>query len=206
MNKKYNNMFLTFTIVISFIALYISFQTLYSLISIDGNGEFYKSIFSSMIGGLFTIFGVGLTVLYYIKRDQNSNRLKIRPFLRLNPGKSDLEKQIYVDFDSNDYAKSELGTMSFQIENIGLGPAIDIEFSELTDHTSNKQGVILSLKANEKTYYEIFYALKDVNKKLELAIIFKDLYENRYKQEFTIMNDNFRAEVIQTNEPKLLNN
>lgn len=213
MNKNYDKGFLAFAITISFVAMYISFQTLYEITTMGGNEEFYKTLFSSLIGGLSTILGVGLTVLYYMKRDlynkkkdKRDERLRIRPYLRAKKFGPKDEKGDY-DFKvelSKKIIKDDVGLkfIELRIENIGFGPAIDIQFEfELPipkDRTkpSEKKSLIQNSYKDLVLYYDYF---PYDNNEFIAIIKFKDLYDNDYEAHYTIRikSDNyFEIEMI----------
>lgn len=209
MNKKYKNMFLTFTIIISFVALYISFQTLHSIIVMDGNEEFYKAAFSSIIGGLFTIFGIGMVILYFIKRDSENKaelkgkeRLKIKPYLTLKTvdiSKIKDKSDVRIHFNPKAIlGKGETKKLFFKIENVGAGPAIEIKVFPGTirkiENTSMNIKSINILKSESKIL-EIQLDDKHLLDCFNITVSYWDLYNNIYSTKFDVWIDEKKNEI-----------
>lgn len=203
MNKKYKNTFLTFTVIISFVALYISFQTLHSIIVMDGNEEFYKAVFSSIVGGLFTIFGIAMAIMYFIKRDsenkkelKSKERLKIKPYLTLKAlDTSEIEEKSDVKIHFNPKAilgKGETKKLFFKIENVGAGPALEIKVFPGT--IRNIENTRINIKStnilkSESKILEIQLDDKYLLDCFNITVSYWDIYNNIYSTKFDVWID-----------------
>lgn len=175
----------------------------------DGNEEFYKSVFSSVIGGLFTIFGVTMVIMYFNRRDLENKeelkakeRLKIKPYLTLKTvdnsklkGKSD----VMIHFNPKAIlGKGETKKLFFKIENVGAGPAIEIKvFPGTIRNIENTRINIKSINilTSESRILEIQLDDKHLLDCFNITVSYWDLYNNIYATKFDVWIDEKKNEI-----------
>lgn len=163
---------------------------------------FFGSYIGSLITGLVTVFVFIKTTKYYKDKDERDDkvqieqrRLSLLPYMNVvNIGAEDdiLDTNIYrFTVDDEDIIKCRL---PFEITNVGLGNAVQVEYKCI-----NTKNSVTNLKANSclqinkpmKLIFYISYSKKDLyvnNKVVEqtIRISFRDLLGNNYKQDINI--------------------
>lgn len=166
------------------------------------SNDAWAAFFGSYIGGLFTLFGVGVT-LYVSVNESNEDRkntqtqiieqkrLEFLPHLSLL--NNECNKADYRIFFENKEAQNNYKSVEGSIElmNIGNGPAINLTAAcvkikgksicniKKDSTTSIAPGHWIFLSYNVFSTEEI---KSDMTEKIEITIRYKDIFENKYQQ------------------------
>lgn len=150
-------------------------------------------IVASIIGGLFTVFGVYLTIKYEKQKDKEEKILSHKPLIcRLDPMQQ-YDYKDTEDFQLTDCDMEEKGKIFGVIKN-----------------TDNAILLIEGVSVNGKLYKPVYGNVVDknkifnlyvhVNEKIskndELIFIVKDIMENEYKYKLEINYDDKCSEII----------
>jgi len=151
---------------------------------------FYGSYIGSIIGGALTFGGVVLTLYFTRKQMAEEKRLTLLPYLKptiielpsdyqYKPNNS--EPVIFATSMGDSYY--EKIKLNLEIENIGLGSAVDVTL-EYVGEIRNDVYNIYSIKKDEivKFYCELDQDLIDYNELMTMVFTFKDLLDNSYVQ------------------------
>lgn len=159
--------------------------------SISDKMNFYSTIAGGLISGGITFVGVLLTINYYRHKDIKNDRKKIKPFLIISSiDKIDKCDCQYVVFKTEEKNNSEYDTISFTIENIGLGTAIDIQVKgyrvlDKEPYERGEQERFHILKANDTDDVMIHRPEDDSDEFHQIKFVFRDIIGNEYKQNIT---------------------
>lgn len=164
----------------------------YSLFSWHAHGVngdwigFMGNYIGAIIGGFTAYFVARYQVDIQKKQEMQNQILGIKPYLRITNDESnkDDDKDHYFFITRQQTKNSSIGLCFIRIENIGLGTAIDIKFTELTGYEPNVELWQTSLLVSEDrqsviTIHDDF--TKRQGTKM-LTVTYSDLLGNNYRQ------------------------
>ncbi len=150
-------------------------------------------IIASVIGGLFTVWGVYLTIKYEKEKEKEEKILSHKPLIcRLDPMQQ-YDAKDTVDFRLEDYNSEENGKIFGVIKN-----------------TDNAILLIEGVSVNGKLYKSVYgnvvdknqifnlyvYVSEKINESDEVLFIIKDIMDNIYKYKLEIKCDDNYSEII----------
>lgn len=156
-------------------------------------------IMSSVIGGLFTVWGVYLTIKYEKRKEKEEKVLSHKPLIcRLDPMQQ-YEYKDTVDFRLEDPDVEEKGKIFGVIKN-----------------TDNAILLIEGVSVNGKVYKSVYgnvvdknqifnlyvYVTEVINESDEILFMIKDIMDNIYKYKLEIKCDDKYSEIIGFKEVK----
>ncbi len=164
---------------------------------------YYGSILSGIIAGLITIAGVGLTLRYYMIKDEEEERKKHLPYIRVSR-LTQRDKLFWttVYFEGSSDEKQTEYTCPVEVSNIGLGTAIDVKIKKIIGNKNPDQSATLNLMPKENTSLTIVFYLIDIEETFKIEIEFNDIRGNTYEQYFTY--DTNKSDVVELTEPELI--
>lgn len=184
--------------IIVFLFIFISKNNSSLDISINDKYVSFSSIIAAVIGGLFTIFGVGLGNNASMHQINEQMRLTHLPCLsvKLLDKKEGNEQQTFY---CGDYYGNVHVNKAIEVMNVGVGGLKDFSFSVISENKSGCQyiPVIQRLSTNESTIisyvfqYNEEHARRFVDPMNRDQVIvefrYRDLLGNQYNQQFSLM-------------------
>lgn len=184
---KYGSIGLLFILLLTAIFNFIMTREAVTSIAYDNYWiGYYGSIMSGLLSGGITFIGVWITIEYYKNQDKKEEISKRQPYLRIS-NKTEEENKIAtkIVFD-NDKSLYPPYTINCIIENIGLGPAIDIEIKEFSNNKKQFQESVINLMPKENCDIELHYVSTKESDDHIILVLFKDILNNTYEQKFEI--------------------
>ena len=150
-------------------------------------------IIASVIGGLFTVWGVYLTIKYEKEKEKEEKTLSHKPLIcRLDPMQQ-YDAKDTVDFRLEDYNSEENGKIFGVIKNTDNAIL-------LIEGVSVNGELYKSVYGNVVDKNQIFnlyvYVSEKINESDEVLFIIKDIMDNIYKYKLEIKCDDNYSEII----------
>lgn len=153
--------------------------------------------YGSYMGGLATLLGIWLTLGYYRnkdledgRRESDKTKLSIRPYFKVT-NVTDFQNVEYhtVQFKSAEpYDIMKDVSCKFEIQNVGLGTAVDITFTRLYTYEKTVLAPTLTIQVGAKDYIEVTANgnISNFSGNTFLTVNYADLMGNRYEQDIII--------------------
>jgi hypothetical protein len=150
--------------------------------------------FGGYVGGIFTLIGVLLTIDYYRKQEKEDKRISIMPYIKAKQrslvavdeaiDENVINLAYYSEHKNANESSNEAGGILFDLENIGLGTAVDIKFSNTLLLGSTADMPFLSMKVNDKEhiYIKIYIGSSYLGNFRSIPVYYYDLFGNKYRQ------------------------
>ncbi|AGK98153.1 hypothetical protein [Clostridium pasteurianum] len=177
---------------------------------------FFGSYFGAILGGVFSVAGVFLTLDYYKNKDseekekddnkkleerkftKNSRILKVKPYLRIiNKTVENITEyqNINITVDNENYVKNaninnnslKTKNITFILKNDGIGIALNIICRAENKKITKNDNYGVSLSVREKCIVHLD-VLSNVSAEDDINFIFNfyDIFENEYEQKIKI--------------------
>ncbi|MFV0515791.1 MAG: hypothetical protein ACK5MV_00125 [Aminipila sp.] len=148
------------------------------------------------IGGIFTLFGVLLTIYFNQKQLLDDKRLSVIPYLNFSIKPNDDEEKHNNRLELNilfysckTYEKEDKISFLLEVENLGIGNALDIYIPRVwscENSRTDKQSVAIN---NKKVFYiELNDPFVTTLPEIKFDIFYTDLIGNNYKQNVVLRN------------------